>query len=97
MNPNCNSNPNPNPNPNPSLTRNPTPNPTQHEQHLRAVLGLPLGGTALKVPAVGMLNVIGSADGELATTLRPVARAMAMPRASVHWCATVRARVRVGA
>ena len=61
------------------------------------MLGLPLGGTALKVPAVGMLNVIGSADGELATTLRPVARAMAMPRASVHWCATVRARVRVGA
>ena len=57
----------------------------QHEQHLRAVLGLPLGGTALKVPAVGMLNVIGSADGELATTLRPVARALAMPRASVHW------------
>ena len=56
----------------------------QHEQHLRAVLGLPLGGTALKVPAVGMLNVIGSADGELATTLRPVARALAMPRASVH-------------
>ena len=68
----------------------------QHEQHLRAVLGLPLGGTALKVPAVGMLNVIGSADGELATTLRPVARALAMPRASVHWYATVRARVRVG-
>jgi len=57
----------------------------QHEQHLRAVLGLPLGGTALKVPAVGMLNVIGSADGELATTLRPVARALSMPRASVHW------------
>jgi len=57
----------------------------QHEQHLRAVLGLPLGCTALKVPAVGMLNVIGSADGELATTLRPVARALAMPRASVHW------------
>mmetsp|Transcript_4348 Transcript_4348/g.8408 ORF Transcript_4348/g.8408 Transcript_4348/m.8408 type:complete len:379 (+) Transcript_4348:3-1139(+) len=57
----------------------------QHEQHLRAVLGLPLGGTALKVPAVGMLNVIGSADGELTTTLRPVARALALPRASVHW------------
>ena len=32
-----------------------------------------------------MLNVIGSADGDLATTLRPVARALAMPRASVHW------------
>lgn len=57
----------------------------QHEQHLRAVLGLPLGSPDLKVPAVGMLNVIGSKDGELSTTLRPVAKALAMPQASVHW------------
>uniref|UniRef100_A0A7S4B4H3 phosphoribosylaminoimidazole carboxylase n=1 Tax=Chrysotila carterae TaxID=13221 RepID=A0A7S4B4H3_CHRCT len=55
----------------------------QHEMHLRAVLGMPLGDPSMKVEAVAMLNVIG--DGELSTTIAPIARAMAMPRASVHW------------
>jgi len=57
----------------------------QHEQHLRAVLGLPLGSPALKVAAAAMLNVIGAPDGELSTTLRPIARALPLPRAAVHW------------
>uniref|UniRef100_A0A7S0ILS7 phosphoribosylaminoimidazole carboxylase n=1 Tax=Calcidiscus leptoporus TaxID=127549 RepID=A0A7S0ILS7_9EUKA len=57
----------------------------QHEQHLRAVLGLPLGSASMKVEAVAMLNVIGSDDAELHSTLAPIARAMSMPRAAVHW------------
>jgi phosphoribosylaminoimidazole carboxylase PurK protein len=57
----------------------------QFEQHLRCVLDLPLGSTALRVPAAGMLNVIGTADGLLATTARPLTRAIAMRDAHVHW------------
>ncbi|KAG9309847.1 phosphoribosylaminoimidazole carboxylase [Chiua virens] len=33
---------------------------SQYENHLRSILGLPLGSTALKVPSVVMLNIIGS-------------------------------------
>jgi len=59
----------------------------QHEAHLRAVLGLPLGDPSMKVGAAVMLNVIGDPSGDLAATLWPVARAMAMPAAAVHWYA----------
>ncbi|KAG8218182.1 phosphoribosylaminoimidazole carboxylase [Butyriboletus roseoflavus] len=33
---------------------------SQYENHLRAILGLPLGSTALKVPSAVMLNIIAS-------------------------------------
>ncbi len=36
---------------------------SQFEQHLRAVLDLPLGDTDLTVPAAAMVNVVGPADG----------------------------------
>ena len=36
---------------------------SQFEQHLRAVLGWPLGETALTAPAVVTINVVGPADG----------------------------------
>lgn len=36
---------------------------SQFEQHLRAVLGWPLGSTALTAPAVATINVVGPADG----------------------------------
>jgi 5-(carboxyamino)imidazole ribonucleotide synthase len=37
---------------------------SQFEQHLRAVLGLPLGDGALAVPAAAMVNVVGNAAGD---------------------------------
>ena len=49
------------------------------------MLGLPLGSPGLKVAAAAMLNVVGAADGALTTTLAPVARALALPAAAVHW------------
>ena len=57
----------------------------QFEQHLRCVLDLPLGSTAMKVPAAAMLNLIGASDGSLPATLAPVQRALTMPNASIHW------------
>ena len=36
---------------------------SQFEQHLRAVLGLPLGSTALRAPAVVTVNVVGGPSG----------------------------------
>ena len=35
----------------------------RYEQHLRAILGWPLGDSALTVGAAVMLNVLGEADG----------------------------------
>jgi phosphoribosylaminoimidazole carboxylase len=35
----------------------------QFENHLRAVMGLPLGSTRLKVQSSVMLNLLGDADG----------------------------------
>lgn len=57
----------------------------QFEQHLRCVLDLPLGSTQLRVPAAGMLNVIGTSDGQLSSTARPINLALSMPNAHVHW------------
>ena len=57
----------------------------QFEMHLRAVLGLPLGDVSMHTPSAAMLNVIGAADGTLASTLAPVKRALSVPCASVHW------------
>lgn len=36
---------------------------SQFEQHVRAILDLPLGSTALRAPAAAMYNIIGAADG----------------------------------
>lgn len=36
---------------------------SQFENHLRAVLGWPLGGTALVAPAAGMVNLLGTRNG----------------------------------
>ncbi|KAL9940660.1 hypothetical protein V8E36_000148 [Tilletia maclaganii] len=62
---------------------------SQYENHLRAILGLPLGSTALKVPAVGMINILGLAD--LDTDARAVertygmaVRSLSVPGATVH-------------
>jgi phosphoribosylaminoimidazole carboxylase len=60
-------------------------NTSQFEQHLRAITGLPLGDTSLKVPAACMYNVLGSADGKMETTMAAVNRAASTPGATIHW------------
>ncbi|OCH87663.1 Phosphoribosylaminoimidazole carboxylase [Obba rivulosa] len=56
---------------------------SQYENHLRAILSLPLGSTALKVPSAAMLNLIGASDAM--SDITAVAHtALAVPGASVH-------------
>jgi 5-(carboxyamino)imidazole ribonucleotide synthase len=55
---------------------------SQFEQHLRAVLGWPLGLAAPQAPAVATVNVVGPADGSDPTARLP--RALAVPGAHVH-------------
>ncbi|KAG6375212.1 phosphoribosylaminoimidazole carboxylase [Boletus reticuloceps] len=56
---------------------------SQYENHLRAILGLPLGSTTLKVPSAAMLNIIGSS-----TSMDPIqaftTTALAIPGCTVH-------------
>lgn len=55
---------------------------SQFEQHLRAVLDLPLGATTPVVPAAAMVNVVGPSDGsDPASHLQD---ALAVPGARVH-------------
>ncbi|TRM58183.1 AIR carboxylase-domain-containing protein [Schizophyllum amplum] len=56
---------------------------SQYENHLRAILGLPLGGTELVVPAAGMLNYIGASD-DMGEIRAAAAAALRVPGASVH-------------
>ncbi|XP_078431893.1 phosphoribosylaminoimidazole carboxylase, putative / AIR carboxylase isoform X2 [Wolffia australiana] len=60
---------------------------SQYEQHLRAVIGLPLGDPSMKVPAAIMYNILGEEDGEAGFSLASqlMARALTIPGASVHW------------
>ncbi len=55
---------------------------SQFEQHLRAVLGWPLGETGLRAPAVVTVNVVGPADGSDPSAR--LAAALAVPGAHVH-------------
>ncbi|KAJ7552200.1 hypothetical protein O6H91_06G045900 [Diphasiastrum complanatum] len=60
---------------------------SQFEQHLRAVLGLPLGETSMKVPAAVMYNVLGEDEGTagFSAAQKILRRAVSIPGASVHW------------
>jgi 5-(carboxyamino)imidazole ribonucleotide synthase len=55
---------------------------SQFEQHLRAVLGWPLGSTDLVAPAVVTVNIVGPPDGSDPATR--IARALAVPGVHVH-------------
>jgi 5-(carboxyamino)imidazole ribonucleotide synthase len=55
---------------------------SQFENHLRAVLDLPLGTTAPRAPQVASVNVFGSDDG--ADPIEGLARALAIEGAHVH-------------
>ncbi|VDC04033.1 unnamed protein product [Peniophora sp. CBMAI 1063] len=56
---------------------------SQYENHLRAILSLPLGSTSLKVPSSAMLNILGSSS-----SVQPITDftnfALTVPGASVH-------------
>ena len=55
---------------------------SQFEQHLRAILGWPLGSTTMTAPACVMINVVGPPDGSDPRDRLPAA--LAVPNAHVH-------------
>ncbi|EMA69772.1 phosphoribosylaminoimidazole carboxylase, ATPase subunit [Halorubrum aidingense JCM 13560] len=57
---------------------------SQFENHVRAVLGWPLGPTDLVAPAV-TANVLGDVDETQPATLRGVDQVLAAPDADLHW------------
>ncbi|KAJ2361920.1 phosphoribosylaminoimidazole carboxylase ade2, partial [Coemansia sp. RSA 2607] len=56
---------------------------SQFENHLRAVLDLPLGDTSLKVPAAAMINVLGGSNG-FNSVLDPCLASLEVAGATVH-------------
>ncbi|KIJ59435.1 hypothetical protein HYDPIDRAFT_162459 [Hydnomerulius pinastri MD-312] len=56
---------------------------SQYENHLRAILSLPLGSTALKVPSAAMLNIIG-ASSSMDSINAFVSTALSIPGCSIH-------------
>eukprot|EP00882_Tetradesmus_deserticola_P015849 GHRQ01016899.1.p1 GENE.GHRQ01016899.1~~GHRQ01016899.1.p1 ORF type:complete len:662 (+),score=233.45 GHRQ01016899.1:257-2242(+) len=60
---------------------------SQFENHLRAVLGWPLGDTSLNCGSCLMLNVLGEEDDDEGVRIAHdmMARAYKTPGASVHW------------
>ncbi|WP_207590236.1 5-(carboxyamino)imidazole ribonucleotide synthase [Halomontanus rarus] len=57
---------------------------SQFEQHARAVLGLPLGSTALRSPTVST-NLLGDVDEPREAELANVDRLLETPGAHLHW------------
>ncbi len=55
---------------------------SQFEQHIRAITGLPLGRTDMKVPAAVMINILGDRFGP--SQLEGLDLALAIPGVSVH-------------
>lgn len=56
---------------------------SQFENHLRAILSLPLGSTALRVPSAAMLNLIGTSEA-MAPIEDACRAAYEVPGATVH-------------
>lgn len=56
---------------------------SQFENHLRAVLGWPLGSTALEAPAAAMVNIFGNAN--LADPASQIPEALGVRGAHLHW------------
>ncbi len=57
---------------------------SQFENHLRAILDLALGATALVAPAAVMVNILGERDAPVAATPRGLPEALAVPGAHLH-------------
>ncbi|ORX37788.1 AIR carboxylase-domain-containing protein [Kockovaella imperatae] len=56
---------------------------SQFENHLRAILSLPLGSTSLRVPSAAMINILGSSSS-MDPVLKTAEAAMSVPGANVH-------------
>ena len=56
---------------------------SQYEQHLRSILGLPLGSTALKMPAV-MLNILGELGHKGVPIYSGLAECLALDGVNIH-------------
>lgn len=56
---------------------------SQFENHIRAILNLPFGSTALKVPAAAMLNILGTSS-DLDEALYPCKASLSVDGATVH-------------
>ncbi|KAG6336933.1 hypothetical protein ID866_2171 [Astraeus odoratus] len=56
---------------------------SQFENHLRAILSLPLGSTAMKVPSAAMLNIIG-ASSSMDDIHHLVSTSLSVPGCTVH-------------
>jgi 5-(carboxyamino)imidazole ribonucleotide synthase len=56
---------------------------SQFDNHVRAVLGLPLGDPSLRSPAAAMVNLLGTRSGPMLDD--DLAAALAEPRAFVHF------------
>ncbi len=57
---------------------------SQFEQHIRAVVGLPLGDTALLRPSV-MINILGEPDSTGSAVVSGLHEALAIPGCNVHF------------
>ncbi len=57
---------------------------SQFENHLRAILDLPLGATDLVAPAAVMVNILGERDAPVDATPHGLPEALAVPGAHVH-------------
>lgn len=62
---------------------------SQYENHVRAILDLPLGSTSLKVGSAAMINILGLADldkdqAAVEKTFAPVVASLGVPGATAH-------------
>ncbi|WP_265111117.1 5-(carboxyamino)imidazole ribonucleotide synthase [Halosolutus halophilus] len=64
---------------------------SQFEQHVRAVLGWPLGATDLRAPTVSV-NLLGDVEEPRDAALRGVDRILETPGANLHWYGKRQAR-----
>lgn len=64
---------------------------SQFENHLRGILGLPLGSVQMRAPAAAMVNILGTRSGP---SDPDVAAALAVPGAHIHLYDKLEVRVR---
>ena len=63
---------------------------SQFEQHIRAITGLPLGETTMKVPAAVMMNILG--QRQATADIQGLAKALAISGVSFHFYGKVQTK-----
>lgn len=64
---------------------------SQFEQHIRAVTGMPLGPTNMKVPAAVMINILGEKNGPAEP--KGIEEAESIPGVKVHFYGKIESRI----